>query len=331
MSDIPFESIDWNQLGNPDYLLRIGVDPTQITSPPAPAPGPTTVGGIVQNNLSGRAVVQAILRDAGLDITPELDQYISNLASSYGNDIARLGAVVNADLYDTGSTLGKVVDQKFPEIAQRVKNGYAPISVGDAITYRNTSNQYARAEGLPPNLLDPSKLIANNVSLVEVQSRLHNFYRAVEDSAPDVVAQLHDYYGYSRAQIAALAVDPDQTEAHLVRQFESAQVGAAGTRASFGPVTTAEAEQLAAQGVTGDAAAQGFGQLAAQRGLFTALPGQGEDDITRQEQLGAVFSNSQAAAERIRRRRERRLAEFGGGGGLNVVKGGVGGLGNATT
>jgi hypothetical protein len=304
VSDIGFENIDWNQLGNPDYLIRIGVDPTIAnTLPQGGPPQPTTVG----------------------------DGYITNLVTNFGSDLSRLGAVVSADLYDTGSTLGKIVDQKYPELAQRVKNGHAPGTVGEALAYRTTAAQYARAEGLPPNLLDPSKLYANDVSLPEVQSRLHNFYRAVSDSAPDVVAQLHDYYGYSAAQIGALAVDPALTEAHLVRQFEAAQIGAAGQRTGYGGVDTATAEQLAAQGVTADQAQTGFGNLAQQRPLFAALPGSGEDTIGTGEQVAATFSNSQAAQERIRRRREQRQAQFAGGGQFGGGQRGVGGLGSAVT
>lgn len=297
-------------------------------------------GGLNTNPTSVRSVLLNAMKVYGIE-GPEALAYAEQFLVDHPSVTeAAAQAQLALDIYDPASQIGKVVDRLYPEIQarrrasdQRVSQGltpYDPVSVSYVQNYRTAAQQYARAEGLPPGLLDTTKLVANNVALPEVQSRLHNFYRAVQESAPDVVAQLRDYYGYTPAQIGALAVDPDQTEAHLVRQFESAQIGTAGARTGFGPVTAAEAEQLAAEGVTADQASQGFGQLAAQRGLFAALPGAGEDDITRQEQLAATFLNNQKAADALKKRRERRLAAFGGGGGLSL-QGGVGGLGSAST
>lgn len=296
------------------------------TSPPTPTT--TTVGGLTADQANGKAILQAILRDSGLD-DPSLAQYITDLITA-GGTATDWQARLNADLYDTGSTLGKIVNQRFPELGQRIKNGYAPMSVGEALSYRTTAAQYARAEGLPPDLLDPAKLIANNVALPEVQSRLHGFYREFSAQAPDVAEQLHTLYNLSPAQIGALAVNPDVTEQHLVNMLQAGQIGAAGVRTGFGQIGAGTAEGLAAQGVTADQAQAGFGQLARNTPLFTALPGSGEDTISQGEQLGAQFSNAQAAQLRIERRRQQRLAAFQGGGGLGASNRGVGGLGSAS-
>lgn len=313
-------------LGVTDISQFINENPGVTVGTPAP-PVASNVGGLSTNPDSGRAILQSILRAAGLE-SPELNQYITDLVTQ-GGTVSDWQARLNADLYDTSTVPGKVVAQRYPELGQRISNGYSPGSVAEALAYRTTAAQYARAEGLPSDLLDPGKLYANNVSLSEVQSRLHDVYRAVSDASPDVVAQLHDYYGLTPAQIAANSLDPTKAEADLLRQFHAGEIGAAAGRTGFGAVSGADAEQLARQGVTADQAQQGFGNLAAQRGLFTALPGSGEDTIDQGTQIAATFSNSQAAAERIRRRKEARLAAFGGGGGLGAGQRGVGGLGSA--
>lgn len=332
MSDISFENIDWNRLGDPAYLISIGVDPTIAVTPPSGSPGPTTVGGIVQNNLSGRAVVQAILRGAGLDITPDLEQYVTNLATNYANDLTRLGAVVNADLYDTGSTLGKVVDQKYPELALRTKNGFGFMSVGDAIDYRRTAQQVARAEGYPTELLDYKKLISQNVGLPELQTRIRDNYGAVRDAMPEVVDQLHTLYNLTPGDISALVSDPAETSAHLLRRFQSAQIAAAGVGASYGQIGAGTAEQLAAQGVTDTQARQGFGSLAQLRQLLNPITGEaGFGGISQEQQLAAEFGGNADAQRLIEEQRARRKASFAGGGGFGVTQRGLGGGGLATT
>lgn len=333
MSDIGFENIDWNQLGNPDYLIRIGVDPTiaNSTGTAGPPPGPTTVGGIAQNAVSGRAVVQAILRDAGLDITPEVEQYIATLTTNFGNDLARLGGVVNADLYDTGSTLGKIVDQKYPEIALHAKNGYGAITVGDVLSFRQTATELAKQEGFDVNLLDFKDWIGNGKGLPELQSRIHDAYGALRQADPGAVDQLHTLYGATPGQLGMFAMDPTRTVDDLLRELEAANIGAAGLRTGYGQLAAGQLESLAARGVTAQQAQQGFGELAGMQPLFRVLPGQGGRNITQDTQLAAEFGGDAAAKKTIEEERQRRLATFGGGGGFGAGQKGVVGLGAANT
>lgn len=339
MSDIGFDNIDWNRLGDPEYLISLGVDPTIANSPPAPAPGPTTVGGIVQNNLSGRAIIQAILRGAGLDVTPELDQYISDLSANYGNDVTRLGAVVNADLYDKQSTLGKIVDQRYPTLgihnAAAVAQGLPTLSVGDYLSTRQQNEQIIQDSGLSPYVDKQAladKWIAGFTSPSEAADRIKAAQTAVFNEPLEVRAAFHQMFGGGDSLGAATAyfLDPAASVPKIQQQLRAAEIGGAATRVGYGVLTADEASRLAQLGVSADQAQQGFGQLASESQILSPLPGEVDPGISRDVQLAAQFGGDAAAQQQILRARQAKQAVFGDAGrGWATGRAGVGGLGSA--
>ena len=79
-------------------------------------------------------------------------------------------------------------------------------------------------------------------------------------------------------------------------------------------ITTAQAEQLAKQGVTAEQAQQGFTQLGQQEQLFRSTL-MGEQALTQEEIVAGTLTNDQAAAQRIAKRRRGRTSTFESGGG----------------
>ena len=206
---------------------------------------------------------------------------------------------------------------EFPEIEMRQKAGLPPVTAGDIVTYRNLAQQYMREAGLPPGFWDQksdfANLIANNVSLNELQQRVDLARQAVyqmPQAARDVLAR---DYGITDGHLAANFLDPNQAEPLLQQHFLSAQIG--GTAHTTGYDTTrAQNEMLAQLGVTQSQAQSGFNQLANAKQLFQSLPGENTTGISQDDQLAAVFGGNADAQREISQRADQRRAVFGAGG-----------------
>lgn len=312
----------------PQDLVDLGISPDQQqvavpTAPAAPGTAPAGspnlgVGGLTASQLDAQAIVATTLRSYGLDSLTD-----------WANEQIAAGATadqINLELYDPQSTPGKVVNQLYPEI-QIGKANRNLVSISQAVTYRKTAAEYAHAAGFPVGILDFGQLIGGGVSLDEVQSRLHDYYAVAMQQNPDVYGELQNLYGLSKEQIAAHALDPALTTDHLLAQLDAGKIGAAGVRTGFGQLGVADAEQLAGQGISAAQAQQGFTDLTAQRPLFTPLPGEGGDAVSRAQQLAGEFGGDAAAQRQTATIRARRQAAFKGSGGFGASQSGVGGLG----
>jgi hypothetical protein len=113
----------------------------------------------------------------------------------------------------------------------------------------------------------------------------------------------------------------------LSRMVAAGQMSFAARRAGYddGGLERAEAERLAALGISKDQATEGFGNLATQRELWGPLPGMenSEDTIGRDTQLDAEFGGNAYARERRRRQARQRTAAFQRSGGLYASNEGV--------
>ena len=138
-----------------------------------------------------------------------------------------------------------------------------------------------------------------------------------------MTAQLKQLYEtLNQGALTAYFINPTKAIPLLQQQFTAAQIAAEGTRTGVGQLSLTQATTLAQQGVTDSQAAQGFGTLAQQQGLFQAQA-KGEAPIDLNTQIAAQFDNSAAAQLRIRRAQESRLADFQGRAGENVTSQGV--------
>lgn len=303
--------------------------PTPAGSPPTPTPpGPAGVGGFTPAQLNTQSIIQATLRQYGLD-TPELAQWArDSIVNGSTSDQMLL------ELYDPTSTPGKVVDQLYPAIAQRRAAGLPPVSISDYQSTRDTYQQILNRGGLAPYVDAKAltdKLIAGDTSPAELQDRVQAAQAAVFNEPAEVRAELQREFGVGNALGAATAyyLDPVNSVPKIQQQLAAARIGGAAVRTGYGLLTADETTRLAQQGITADQAQQGFSQLASQSQLFAPLPGEPGATVSRSEQLGAVFDSNAADQQRVERQRRARLAVFGGGGGFGSTQQGVAGLGSA--
>ncbi len=267
-----------------------------------------------------RDTLAQYLRPFGLDAQDVINaawQFVQDNPTMADNSEMIVGATRNTDTYK----------KRFAGNAERVRRGLPELSPGAYLQYEEAYRRALRGAGMPVGFYDTQEdfatFIGRDVDDQELTTRLEKGYKAVTQADPQIVAELKRLYMVDDASLAAFFIDPTKARDIVVRQSEAAQIAAQARTQANMALTTQEAERLSQQGVSAQDAQQQFAALGQTQELFTPL--QGEDQITREEQLAAVGGNA-AAIQRIATRRRRRQAEFETGGGLAETQQGVTGL-----
>ena len=268
-----------------------------------------------------RDTLAAMLRPYGLDA-----QDVLNATWQFVQDNPTLAD--NADLLLSAARNTQTYQNRFAGNAERVRRGLSELSPRTYLQYEDAYRQALRRAGMPVGFYDSqadfAKFIGNDVDDQELALRIERGYRAVTQADPQIVAELKRLYSVDDASLAAFFIDPDKARDIVIRQAEAAQIAAAAQQQSRMTLTAQEAESLAQQGLTPQEAQQQFAALGQTQELFQAQM-QGEQAVTREEQLAAVGGNA-AATQRIATRRRQRQAAFEAGGGLAESQQGITGL-----
>jgi len=172
------------------------------------------------------------------------------------------------------------------------------------------------------------KLIANNVNQVDLQKRLIAGQESVMSLDKSVLKYAADTFGLTPGDLTAFVLNPDIATPVIEQKAKAIQIGGAAFQASQ-KIAGEQALKLAAAGVTGTQAQQGFGNIAQQQQLTQALPGDVSGSVTNEELINAQFGMSPEALARTRRVAGTRAAEYQQGGQFVSGQGGVIGLGSA--
>jgi hypothetical protein len=232
----------------------------------------------------------------------------------------------------------KIFDERFVGNKMLRDAGKTEYSYSNYLALEQELQNDIRDAGFPPGFYDDpaslAKLIGGEVSRAELRDRAQAAYVAVRQADPNTVAELKNLYGVNEGELAAYFLDPTKasdtmgkrlTGQDLTRRVQAAQIGAqARTQAGIG-LTSTQAEQLAAQGISTQEAQQGFAAIRQQQELFQPIMA-GEQQISQQEQIGAALGTNAEAAQRVATRRRRRQAEFERGGGFAASQTGLAGL-----
>lgn len=222
---------------------------------------------------------------------------------------------------------------RFAAILQRQQLGLPPISETDVVNYEKQITAIGQANGIPINTFTRSyfdNLLVKDLSADEFQARVTNFY--VHLNQPDNASTMSEiqrlYPTISSGTLFSYATNPAIGQANLDKELLAAQRAAAAKTTGYGELDRQTAEGL---GVSQSDAQRGFAQLAQQKSLFTAGPGEDLDNpnISQADQLDATFRGNAVAAERIRRRKEQAASSFGSGTNFANTKEGSTGVGQA--
>jgi hypothetical protein len=226
--------------------------------------------------------------------------------------------------------------KRFAANAERIKKGLTAL---DESAYLRLEDQYQnvmRNYGLPESYWTRgdlgvqegfTKLIANDVSNVELENRILTAQDRVLKSNPQVLQTLKQFYpGITNGDILAYSLDPANALKDIQRKVTNAEIGGAAVAAGLNLGTTPEqiaasqarAEMLQGYGVTKAAATSGF-QTVADFGRGSQLAGfYDRPTYGQMEAEQEVFKLEGATAARKKRSEITGLekATFGGQSGL---------------
>lgn len=218
--------------------------------------------------------------------------------------------------------------KRFSANKERVKNGFDELDPASYIALEDQYRATLSANGMPVSFYDSKDdfdaMIGGSVSNAELQSRIQDGYRAVQDADPEVKRQMQELYGVSEGDLAAYFIDPNRMKPLLVaadykRQAQAAKIAARASELAGIQLTGGLAEDLARRGTTETEAETGFTAIGKLGELTTQLGG--ETALSQEQIVGQQFGTDTQAALELEKRRRRRVGEFAGGGGFARTQG----------
>ena len=219
--------------------------------------------------------------------------------------------------------------KRFAANAQRVAKGLRAVSEAEYIGLEDQYQEVMRQYGLPESYYARgemgiqegfTKLIANDISNVELEDRISTAQKRVLNANPEVTAALKQFYpDITNADILAYSLDPKNAIENIKRKVTAAEIGGAALQAGL-QTGLSRAEELRAAGIDKAAAQQGFGTIAGglQRGSQLASI-YGEDPYSQATAETEVFGLAGAQEARKQRQKVTGLekATFGGQSGIS--------------
>ena len=258
--------------------------------------------------------IQSVLSTYGLgSLSKFLYKLYAEQKVNIDNPDAIIFAIREQDAYKT----------RFAANAARAKNGLAELDPSSYLALENDYRRLLQSNGLPPDFYDKTEdftaLLEGDVSPQELQTRVQEGFRAVQDADPEVKRQMQELYGVNEAGLAAYFLDPKRAAPILTRRAEAAKIAARAKEQGRIQLLSGTAEEIAARGITAQEAEAGFTALGLQEGLYTEM--MGEQALTQQQKVGAALGYDVEAQRKLAERRGTRKAAFQGGGGFAKTTG----------
>ena len=222
----------------------------------------------------------------------------------------------------------KAFNDRFPANKTLKDQNKQQFSVSQYLRMEADYKQRLQSANLPANFYDQpadfQQLIANDVSPEELQGRIDQGYQAVNNASPEVIKEFERLYGIKKGDLAAYFIDPERARPtfdryEAQRQAQAAAVSSQAQAQAGLALTAQESEALVRSGITETQAQAGFEQISAQQELFNPL--QGEQAISREQQIAGTFGTNAEARKAIATRKRSRQAAFETGGGFATAQG----------
>jgi hypothetical protein len=176
-------------------------------------------------------------------------------------------------------------------LLENAAKGLAELDPASYVQLENQYRQLLQSNGLPAGFYDQTEdftaLLEGDVSPQELQTRVQQGFRAVQDADPEVKRQMQELYGVNEAGLAAYFLDPTKAAPILTRQAEAAKISARAKEQGRLQLLSGTAEDIAARGITAAEAEAGFTAMGLQEGLYTEMFG--EQALTQQQKVGAAL------------------------------------------
>jgi hypothetical protein len=218
--------------------------------------------------------------------------------------------------------------KRFAANAQRVAKGLRALSEAEYVLEEDKYQDVMSRYGLPETYYSRGamgrqegfeKLIAGDVSPVELEDRISTAQKRVLNANPEVTQALRQFYpDITNADILAYTLDPKNAIENIKRKVTTAEIGGAAARSGL-TTNVSDAEYLQRYGVTKETADQGYTTIAGglQRGSQLASIYQ-QDPYTQATAEQEVFNVPGAQEARKQRQKITGLekATFGGQSGI---------------
>jgi hypothetical protein len=274
---------------------------------------------LLKNRKDARSSINVVLDTYGLS---ELSEYVYKEVIVSGNV-----NINNPDAIIFAIREQPAYQKRFSANKERVKNGFDELDPASYIALEDQYRATLSANGMPVSFYDSKDdfdaLIGGSVSNAELQSRVQDGYRAVQDADPEVKRQMYEL-GFAEGDLAAYFIDPNRMRPTLVaadykRQAQAAKIAARGSELAGIQLTGGLAEDLARRGITETEAETGFTAINKLGELTTQMAGEGA--LTQEQIIGQQFGTNVEASKELERRKRMRVGEFAGGGSFARTQG----------
>ena len=259
-------------------LVASGLTKEQATAQVSEKYGTYGIGGTVgggADGTSGSAGVsgasleaQGAARSAYALLLSEFSRYGLEALVTPLQDLIKQGlsgpefqiALRNSDAYQ----------KRFAGNTDRIKKGLTALSPAEYLALEDGYQSLMRNYGLPASYYAKdtlgtqegfNKLIANDVSALELEDRIVTAQKRVLDAAPEVATALKQFYpDIKNGDILAYTLDPEKGLTEIKRKITAAEIGGAALSAGLKTSLT-DAEYLRRYGVTAETAREGYGAI----------------------------------------------------------------------
>lgn len=217
-------------------------------------------------------------RNLGLDpsVAAQRTNWVETLKAKY--DEVGLGGLADRIIEFTKQGLdSKTIDIKitetpefkmrFPANEARKKAGLPVLSLDEYIAVENAYQSVLRQSNIPKGFYDSkddfTKFLENDVSPTELKQRVDVAERFVDGVESYFTDSLQRFYGLSKGDLIAYALDPERAMPLITRQVRAAEFGGEAARQGL-QISASMAEQYTGGplGISQSQARQGFEQVA---------------------------------------------------------------------
>jgi hypothetical protein len=289
--------------------------PTGPTGPTTGATGPTggatNPTGPTQQPKSAFAIALDLLSTYGIDsLAPDVQSLLQEK--------------VGISEFSTRLKETEPYKKRFAANAARTAKGLRALSEVEYIKLEDSYQKILRNYGLPASYYTKGtdgisknfeSLISGDVDSDELAERIILAQKRIKDADPNVKKALKEFYpDIKDADILAYTLDPTKGMEEIKRKVTAAEIGGAAMGQGL-TTSMARAEELARLGITGEAARQGYADIAdiAPRGSqLAAIYGEGPYGQTEAEQEKFDLSGSAAAGAKRKKLSELERSAFSG-------------------
>jgi len=240
---------------------------------------------------------------------------LETLEDQIGDLMARGITTESAVMYELRET--EAFKKRFAANVKRAAAGLPQLQPSTYVQMEDVYREVMKSNGMDKYFNRPEliqSLLEGDVSPQELQARISDGYRRVQEADPATRTQMQRLYNVNDADLAAYFLNPAETMPILNRRAEAAKLAARAMEQGGMELTAASAEELAARGITEQQAMQGFATMSSRSGLYETMTGEESTALSQQEQLGATFGFDPEAEKKLARRIAMRRGEFLGGG-----------------